>query len=84
VKPLKNQHAEGIRSEGGPAVGGGQAEVEQAVGPESEPPEAKLPDGIFSYQKSRFGYIWEGLGMENVGIFYVHLEYLTAVWYILW
>jgi hypothetical protein len=31
-------------------------------------PEAGLPDGIFSYQKSQFGYILEGLGMENVGI----------------
>jgi hypothetical protein len=28
-----------------------------------------LPDGIFSYQKSQFGYILENLGMENVGIF---------------
>jgi hypothetical protein len=27
-----------------------------------------LPDGIFSYQKS-FVYIFEVLGMENVGIF---------------
>jgi hypothetical protein len=26
-----------------------------------------LPDGgIFSYQKAKFGYILEGLGMENV------------------
>jgi hypothetical protein len=22
--------------------------------------------------------------MENVGIFYAHLEYITAIWYILW
>jgi hypothetical protein len=28
-----------------------------------------LPDGIFSYQKSQFGYILEGLGMEKAGIF---------------
>jgi hypothetical protein len=28
-----------------------------------------LPDGLFSYQKYQFGYILEGLGMENVGIF---------------
>jgi hypothetical protein len=27
---------------------------------------AGLPDGIFSYQKSQFGYILEGLGMENI------------------
>jgi hypothetical protein len=24
----------------------------------------------------------EGLGIENVGIFYDHLEYLTFIWYI--
>jgi hypothetical protein len=29
-----------------------------------------LPDGLLSYQKSKFGYIFEGLWMENVGIFY--------------
>jgi hypothetical protein len=28
-----------------------------------------LPDGLFSNQKSRFGYILEGLGMGNVGSF---------------
>jgi hypothetical protein len=33
---------------------------------------AGLPDGLFYYQKSQFGYILEGLGMEN-GIFYCHL-----------
>jgi hypothetical protein len=33
---------------------------------------ARLPDGIFSYQKSQIGYIWEGLEMENVGICYGH------------
>jgi hypothetical protein len=27
---------------------------------------AGLPDGLFCYQKSQFGYILEGLGMENV------------------
>jgi hypothetical protein len=26
----------------------------------------------------------EGLGMKKVGIFYDHLEYITAIWYILW
>jgi hypothetical protein len=40
-----------------------------------------LPDGLFSYKKSPFGYILEGLGMENVGIFYYHLEYYTAMWW---
>jgi hypothetical protein len=37
-----------------------------------------LPDGIFSYQKSQFGYMLEGLEMENVGIFYGHLKYVTS------
>jgi hypothetical protein len=41
-----------------------------------------LPDGIFSYLKFQLGFNFEGLGMENVGIFlqfgtfYGHLEYL--------
>jgi hypothetical protein len=43
-----------------------------------------LPDGVFSNKKSKFGYILESLEMENVGIFLVHLEYLTAIWYDLW
>jgi hypothetical protein len=30
-----------------------------------------LPDGIFSDQKSQFGLIWEGHGIEMVGIFYI-------------
>jgi hypothetical protein len=28
-----------------------------------------LPDDLFSYQKSQFKYIWDGLGMESVVIF---------------
>jgi hypothetical protein len=40
-----------------------------------------LPDGLFSYLKSQFGYILEGPEMENVGIFYGHLEYFTAIWW---
>jgi hypothetical protein len=53
---------------------------------ENLPPGGKagLPDGIFSYQKSQFGYISERLGMENVDIFYGHLEYIEAIWYMLW
>jgi hypothetical protein len=39
-----------------------------------------VPDGLFSYPKSQFGYILMGLGMENVGIFYGHLEYFTSIW----
>jgi hypothetical protein len=42
---------------------------------------ARLPDGTFSNQKSEFGKILEALGAENVGIFYGHLEYITAIWY---
>jgi hypothetical protein len=41
-----------------------------------------LPDGVFSKQKSQFGYILEGLAMEDVGMFYGHLVYFTAYWYI--
>jgi hypothetical protein len=28
--------------------------------------------------------ILESLGMETIGIVFVHLEYLTTFWYILW
>jgi hypothetical protein len=34
---------------------------------------ARLPDGLFSYQKSQLGYILEGLIVENIVIFYGHL-----------
>jgi hypothetical protein len=43
-----------------------------------------LPDGLFSNQKSQFGQILEGFGMENVGLFFDHLEYFMAIWYNLW
>jgi hypothetical protein len=43
-----------------------------------------LPGGIFAYQKSQFGSILEGLGMENVVFFNGHLEYFTVIEYILW
>jgi hypothetical protein len=42
-----------------------------------------LPDGIFSNQKSQFGYILKGLRIENVGVVYGNLEYFTAIGYIL-
>jgi hypothetical protein len=29
--------------------------------------------------KYRFGKIWEGIAMENVGLFNGHLAYLTAI-----
>jgi hypothetical protein len=38
-----------------------------------------LPDGLFSNQKFQFGKILDCLGMENVGIFYDHLEYIIAI-----
>jgi hypothetical protein len=38
-----------------------------------------LPDGVFSNEKSHFGYILEGLGMENVGIFFGLLEFIMAI-----
>jgi hypothetical protein len=42
-----------------------------------------LPDGLLTNQNFSFGYILEGLGMENFAITYGHLEYLTAIWYTL-
>jgi hypothetical protein len=39
---------------------------------------------MFSNQKYHFGMALEGLGMANVGIFDSNLEFLTAIWYILW
>jgi hypothetical protein len=43
-----------------------------------------LPDGFFSDQKSRFGYILEDLAMENVDIYSGRLEYFLTIGYILW
>jgi hypothetical protein len=43
-----------------------------------------LPDGLFSNQKSLFGLILEGLRLENVYIFYGHLEYFMEIWDIVW
>jgi hypothetical protein len=43
-----------------------------------------LPDGLFSDQKFKFGLIFEGLGMENIGMIYGRYEYFTAIWYNLW
>jgi hypothetical protein len=34
-----------------------------------------LPDDIFSYQKSKFGYVFEDIDVENVGIL-SPLEYI--------
>jgi hypothetical protein len=38
-----------------------------------------LPDGTFSDQKWQFGHILDGLAMEEVGVFYGHMVYLTAI-----
>jgi hypothetical protein len=43
-----------------------------------------LPDGLFSNQRPQFWSILEGLAMENLGIFYDHLVYFTAMGNILW
>jgi hypothetical protein len=41
-----------------------------------------LPDGLISNKKSQFGYILEGLGMENVFFYiYDYFEYFIAIWY---
>jgi hypothetical protein len=42
-----------------------------------------LPDGKFSNQKSQFGQISLCLAKKEVGIFYGHLVYFTAIWNIL-
>jgi hypothetical protein len=44
----------------------------------------RLPDGLFSNQKSEFGKILEGLAMENLGMFYDHLVCFMAIGNILW
>jgi hypothetical protein len=41
--------------------------------------QAGLPDGIFSYQKSQFWYIFEELATEDDSIFCEHLVYFTAI-----
>jgi hypothetical protein len=42
-----------------------------------------LPDGLFSNQKSLFGKNVQSLRLENVDIFYGHLEYFMDIWDIL-
>jgi hypothetical protein len=41
-----------------------------------------LPDGFFSHQKSKFGYVLEDVG--NVDLYCCHLEHFMTIWYILW
>jgi hypothetical protein len=40
-----------------------------------------LPDGIFSNQKSQFGYILKGLSVEDASIFKDHFVNFIAKWY---
>jgi hypothetical protein len=40
-----------------------------------------MPDGTFAWTKYQFGYNLEGLGIRNVGVFYGHFVYFTAIWY---
>jgi hypothetical protein len=42
-----------------------------------------LPDGSFSNQKSQFWNVFQGLRLENVDIFYGHLDYFMNIWDIL-
>jgi hypothetical protein len=37
-----------------------------------------MAGGVFEYQKSRFGYFMQGLGIEIVSM------YFRAIWYIVW
>jgi hypothetical protein len=46
--------------------------------------QAGLPDGLFSDQKSRFGYISGGLAMVDVDVLYGLLVYFVYIWSILW
>jgi hypothetical protein len=39
-----------------------------------------LPDGLFSNKRSKFGYILEGLRLENVDMMYGCLEYFMDIW----
>jgi hypothetical protein len=41
--------------------------------------ESGLPDGLFSDQKSQFCFVFEGLGMENLGV----CTYFMVIWVLL-
>jgi hypothetical protein len=44
-----------------------------------------LPDGMYMFKpKIPIRVIFEGRKIENIDILYVHLEYITDIWYILW
>jgi hypothetical protein len=38
----------------------------------------------FQTKNPNLGNLWGGLGIENVGLFYDHLEYFTVIWYNFW
>jgi hypothetical protein len=45
-------------------------------------PRSGLPDGLFQTKNTNFGKIWRVEEyVENVVIFYDHLEYFTTIWY---
>jgi hypothetical protein len=46
-------------------------------------PLSGFPDGIFGNQKLLFGWIFESLAMEDVGLYYGHLVYFSAIWHVL-
>jgi hypothetical protein len=46
----------------------------------SQTPTLGLPDGLFSNQKSQFGKNFQVLRLENIDIFYGHLEYFMDIW----
>jgi hypothetical protein len=48
--------------------------------PEAAALNAGLPDGIFSKQKSQFGSILEGFGIENYFHVAIWNMYITAIW----
>jgi hypothetical protein len=51
--------------------------------PDYKHPIPGLPDGLFSNKKSQFGYVLEGLAVENVVIFCGHLVNFSAIWHFL-
>jgi hypothetical protein len=38
----------------------------------------------FQTKNHNLGKFWRAMEMENIGIFCGRLEYITAIWYILW
>jgi hypothetical protein len=42
-----------------------------------------LPDGLFSSQKSQIWFIFVGLRMEHLDMFYVHFYTFKSIWCIL-